>query len=192
MSSFDPHRDTASVGRLVSSRRTSKAGAFTLLAAILMITPMLGACGFRPLHADLDGTGQPSEKLAMVQIAPIPGRVGQQLRNELVFKATGGGQAPPPEYRLNIAIRERVTSTIVERSGDALRQVYNIDAKFTLTRMSDKIVVMKGSSFARAGFERFDSIFSNVRARFDAENRAAKTVAEDLRARLSAFLATGA
>lgn len=58
--------------------------------------------------------------------------------------------------------------------------------------MSDKIVVMKGSSFARAGFERFDSIFSNVRARFDAENRAAKTVAEDLRARLSAFLATGA
>jgi LPS-assembly lipoprotein len=192
MSSFDTHRDTATVGRLSSSRCMTPAGTLAILAVILMVTPMLGACGFRPLHADIDGTGSASEKLAAMQIAPIPGRVGQQLRNELIFKSTGGGLAPPAEYRLNIAIRERVTSTLVERTGDAKRQIYNLDAKFTLTRMSDKTELLKGSSFARAGFERFESIFSNVRARYDAENRAAKTVAQDLKARLSAFLATGA
>ncbi len=192
MSSFDTHRDTATVARLSSSCCMTPAGALAVLAVILLVTPMLGACGFRPLHADLDGTGSTSDKLAAIHIAPIPGRVGQQLRNELIFKATGGGQAPPAEYRLNIAIRQRVTSTLVERTGDAKRQIYNLEAKFTLTRLSDKAELLKGSSFSRAGFERFESIFSNVRARFDAENRAAKTVAQDLKARLSAFMATGA
>ena len=192
MSSFDPHRGTATVRRLPRSRCPMPVGALTVLALLLMVAPILGACGFRPLHADLDGTGGTSEKLAAIQIAPIPGRVGQQLRNELIFKATGGDLAPPPEYRLNIAIRETVTSTLVERTGDAQRQVYNLDAKFTLTRLSDKTVVLKGSSFARAGFERFESIFSNVRARYDAENRAGKTIAQDLKARLSAFMSTGA
>ncbi len=192
MSSFDSQRDIPTFGRLSTSLYTAPVGLLAILAVLLIITPFLGACGFRPLHADIDGTGPTSEKLAAIQIAPVPGRVGQQLRNELIFKATGGGLTPPPEYRLNIAIRERVTSTLVERTGDALRQVYNLDAEFTLTRLSDKSVVLKGSSFARAGFERFESIFSNVRARYDAENRAAKSVAQDLKSRLAAFMSTQA
>jgi LPS-assembly lipoprotein len=51
---------------------------------------------------------------------------------------------------------------------------------------------MSGTSYGRASFERFNSIFSNVRAREDAETRAAKVVAEDLKARLSAHLAGSA
>lgn len=192
MSSFDTHRDTAKDGRFSSSRCMMSVGPLAVLAVLLIVTPLLGACGFRPLHADIDGTGPVSEKMAAINIAPVPGRVGQQLRNELIFKTTGGGATPPSEYRLNIAVRERVTSTIVERTGEAKRQVYNLDAKFKLTRLSDNAVILEGSSFARAGFERFESIFSNVRARYDAENRAAKTVAQDLKARLSAFLSTGA
>ena len=50
-------------------------------------------------------------------------------------------------------------------------------------------MVLTGTSFARAGFERFESIFSNVRAREDAENRAARTLGDDLKSRLVAYLA---
>jgi LPS-assembly lipoprotein len=50
-------------------------------------------------------------------------------------------------------------------------------------------VVLSGTSYGRASFERNKSIFSNVRAREDAENRAAKVVGEDLKSRLSAHLA---
>jgi LPS-assembly lipoprotein len=57
-----------------------------------------------------------------------------------------------------------------------------------LIRLSDHAVVLSGKSYSRAGFERFTSIFSNVRAREDAENRAAETVGQDLRARLTAYL----
>ena len=53
-------------------------------------------------------------------------------------------------------------------------------------------VVLQGKSAGRAGFERFQSIFSNVRARQDAENRVANTVAQDLKTRLAAYLSGAA
>jgi LPS-assembly lipoprotein len=52
--------------------------------------------------------------------------------------------------------------------------------------------VLEGVSYSRAAFDRFNSIYSNVRARQEAETRAAKTVAEDLRTRISAFVSTAA
>jgi LPS-assembly lipoprotein len=41
-------------------------------------------------------------------------------------------------------------------------------------------------------FQRFESVFSNVRARKDAEDRAASTVADDLKSRLAAYLSNAA
>ena len=37
--------------------------------------------------------------------------------------------------------------------------------------------------------DRFQEIFANVRARYDAENRAATTVAESIKTRIAAYLA---
>ncbi len=145
--------------------------------------------GFRPLYgsSDLGGAGA-NEKLASVDIAPIPGRVGQRVRNELIFESTGGGLAAPPVYRLELAIRESVTATLVQIDGNAAGQVYNLDGAYKLIRIADKTVIAEGKSYGRAGFERMTSIFANVRARENAENRAAKTMGEELRTRLLAHL----
>ncbi|MBU2580854.1 MAG: hypothetical protein KJ622_03925 [Alphaproteobacteria bacterium] len=193
MLSFEPLQGSNSTGSRAPRRSTSARGSYlTALLVAMFVGPLLAACGdggFRPVHADLGGLTPASEKLAKLQISTIPGRVGQQLRNELIFQATGGAAPLPPEYTLEIAIREGVTSTLVRQTGDARGQVYNLDAKFKLTRISDKKVVLSGTSYSRAGFERFDSIYSNVRARRDAEDRAAKTIAVDMKSRLAAFLA---
>ncbi len=82
-----------------------------------------------------------------------------------------------------------MTSTLVRKDGNADAQVYSLEAPFTLVRIADNSVVLNGTSFARAGFERFESIFANVRAREDAENRAARTLGDDLKSRLVAYLA---
>ena len=158
---------------------------------------LLSACsdgsGFQPLYAtSAFGGANVEEKLAKVDVAPIPGRVGQRVRNELIFQATGGGAAPPPEYRLEIAVNESLTSTLVRVDGNASAQVYNLEAKFTLVRMSDKSVIMTGQASSRAAFDRLTSIFANVEAQKDAENRAAKTLGDELRTRLLAALATSA
>jgi LPS-assembly lipoprotein len=162
-----------------------------MLAAVL--TSGCGNSGFRPLYGS-SGVGGASvgEKLAQVDIGHIPGRVGQRIRNELIFQATGGGTPLPPTMRLEIAIRESVTSTLVKIDGDADGQIYGLEASFQLVRIADNSVLLTGSSYSRAGFERFSSIFSNVRAREDAENRASKSIGDDLKSRLSAFLSGSA
>lgn len=163
---------------------------------VLLGGAVLGGCGdggFRPMYGATGvGGAAAAEKLAQVDMSTIPGRVGQQLRNEFIYQSTGGGARVDPAYRLEVAIRESVTSTLVDTTGDARAQVYNLDASFKLIRISDSQVVMEGKSYSRAAFDRFSSIYSNVRAREEAENRAAKTIAEDLRTRISAYVATAA
>jgi LPS-assembly lipoprotein len=129
------------------------------------------------------------QKMSAVEVAPVPSRVGQRIRNELIYRNTGGGDPLPAAYKLEIAMRESITSTLVRSDGEALSQVYNLDAAFRLYDVKTKKQLLEGISYSRAGFERFTSNFSNVRAREDAENRAAKAVAIDIKTRLSAYLA---
>jgi LPS-assembly lipoprotein len=193
----------SSVGKRTALNRTTASqaagwrAASRLVLAAVLVAPLLTACGnsgFKPLYGSASlGGAQANERLAKVSIVTIPGRVGQQIRNELIFQATGGGgEVQQPDMRLEVAIRESVNSTLVRLDGESGSQIYNIEAKFQLVRISDNAVVLSGTSYGRASFERNLSIFSNVRAREDAENRAAKVVGEDLKARLSAHLASSA
>lgn len=172
---------------------SGRARRFCALATAAIAATIATGCadtGFRPLYGTASiGGADVSEKLTQVDIAPIPGRVGQQIRNEVIFQTTGGGHASPPAYRLEVVVRESITSTLVKVSGDASGSVYNLDADFRLIRISDKQVVMQGKSVSRAAFERFTSVFANVRARRDAEDRAATTIGQDLKTRVATYLA---
>lgn len=160
-----------------------------LMAAVLL--PGLAACGggsFKPMYAAQSGSSL-SSKMSQVSITTIPGRVGQQLRNELIFRATGGGgKATETAFRLDIVVRQRLSSQLVNIEGNAETQIYHIDADFQLTDTRANKVVFKGQSFGRAGFQRFQTIYANVRAKRDAENRTARTIAQDISGRVEAFL----
>ena len=109
----------------VTRRSVLRAFAVSAIAA-----PILAACGsggFKPMYGSLGG-GNLDEKLAKVDVAPIPGRVGQRIRNELIFETTGGGRPAPPAYRLEVVLRESVTATLVQVDGNAQGTVYNLDA----------------------------------------------------------------
>jgi len=160
-----------------------------------MLVAGCGNSGFHPLYATSSITGAPDvgAKLAKMEVAPIPGRVGQKLRNELIYESTGGGnEAVNPNYRLEIVITESISATLVQTDGNSSGSVYNLNATFRLVRLKDKTVALQGQSFGRSTFQRFDSVFSNVRARKEAEDRAANTVADDLKSRLAAYLSNAA
>lgn len=179
---------TQRIGATANAGRSRVRCAVVLAAALASVVSGCGGGGFQPLYGAAGIGAGADQKLAQVDTTNIPGRVGQRIRNEMIFQTSGGGNPAPSLYTLDIAIRESVTSTLVLINGDARSQIYNLDATFRLIRKSDKAVVLTGTSFGRAGFERNSSIFSNVRARDDAENRAASTVGQDLRSRLAAFL----
>jgi LPS-assembly lipoprotein len=163
----------------------------SLVAAMLIAAAVsLTACGFQPLYGTTAGGSRLGAVMAGVEVTPIPGRVGQKLRNELIFENTGGGEAGPTGYKLDIVIKESVLNTLVKISGDAKEQIYELDATFKLMKAGK--VILEGKATSRASYERVETIFSNVRARVDAENRAARTVAESIKVRLAAYLSQAA
>jgi LPS-assembly lipoprotein len=163
-----------------------------LLAALAVTAAIsLAGCGIQPLYGTTAGGSRLAAAMAGVDITPIPGRVGQRVRNELIFENTGGSGQTGTTYKLDIVIKESLTNELVKISGDAKAQVYELDATFKLIS-SDGRVVLEGKATSRAPYERFETIFSNVRARYDAENRAARTVAESIKIRIAAYLSQSA
>lgn len=159
------------------------------LGAVAGLAGCADGSGFRPLYGSLGGNNTEA-KLAQVDFTPIPGRNGQRIRNELMFKAYGGGSPMPPRYRMDIAIKESTTTTLVLRDGTSGGHIYQIDAKFQLIEIATKKVMLEGVSQSRASSERFTNVFSNVRSAEEAQERASKTIAVDLKARLAGFLST--
>jgi LPS-assembly lipoprotein len=159
-----------------------------LLAALALLALGLAGCGLQPLYGSTASGSRLAAVMSGVEVTPVPGRVGQRVRNELIFQNTGGGNPLPPTHRLEIVLTENITSTLVNVKGEAEGQIYSIQAAFRVIDIAQKKIVFQGASHARAGFERFESIYSNVRAREDAENRVARTIADDLKTRLAAYL----
>lgn len=165
-------------------------GALTAVAVGLAVAGCTS--GFQPMNASsFNGGGAGSERLAQVRFATIPGRVGQRIRNELIFTATGGDtDVAQKAYRLDVAIKERTTTALVSSTGDSAARIYNLDATFQLVSIRDNTVLLRGTSFGRAAVQRYSALYANERALRDAQDRAAGTVARDLRVRLETFLAT--
>ena len=164
-----------------------------LLAALALTAALsLAGCGIQPLYGTTAGGSRLGAVMAGVEVTPIPGRVGQRLRNELIFGNSGGsGEPVHSNYKLDIVIKESLISELVQITGNAQAQVYELNATFKLIT-HDGRVVLEGTATSRAAYERFQAIFSNVRARLDAENRAASDVAESIKVRVAAYLSQSA
>jgi LPS-assembly lipoprotein len=162
-----------------------------LLAAFAALS---AGCGWQPLYGPTASGANLNEVMRTVDISTVPGRVGQRIRNELIFKQTGGGERPTdkPKYRLDIAVRESLINTAVERTGDPKSQVYQLYTLFKLVRVADGVVVLEGHSNARAAFDKANSVFADIRAKIDAEDRAARTISEAINTRLAVYFSTNA
>lgn len=174
--------------RRSQNRGIERRSALKLIGVAGLVLPALSACGFRPLYRTSVNGGGVAHKMRSVEIAPIPGRVGQRVRNELIFKTTGGGRGAASQYRLDVIIRESINTLNVEATGEARGQVYVLKAEFKLVSLADRKIMFKGISNSRAALNNFESTFANVRARIDAENRAARTVADGISTRVAAYL----
>jgi LPS-assembly lipoprotein len=172
-------------------RQPSRLRAAGVITALAIGLPVLAGCsgnGFQPLYGQSGVGAGMQQRMAAVEFQKIPGRVGQRMRNELIFLSTGGGHPAPPEYRVETVIKQQVKTTLVKIDGDSRAQVYVLEAAFRIIDLKSKKVLLQGSSTSQAVFERFNPIFSNIRAREDAENRAARTVAREVHDRIAAFL----
>ncbi|MEP7030735.1 MAG: LPS assembly lipoprotein LptE [Pseudolabrys sp.] len=173
------------------------------LLAAFALAGLLAGC-FQPLYGDkavVGGAGL-GDKLAGVEVAEIKtprgtrlDRVGSEVRNELIYALTGGGGGLPPSYRLDIQLTSSNQQVIVDiNTARPDIQNYGIDAVYTLVDATNGKTVIKGSTFSRVSYDipGQQQRFAGDRGLRDAENRASKVIADNIRSRLASYFAAGA
>lgn len=154
----------------------------------------LAGCTVQPLYAPTPAaTAGQAAVFASVYIEPIDDRVGQELRNHLIFLMnSGGGQPANPAYGLTLTVKTTATDAAVvqisDSEGEPTARTVTVAGSYVLTRMDDDVVVSKRRSSASASYDVSLQEFANTRAQRDAENRAAREAAEHLRALIAADL----
>ena len=141
------------------------------------------------------------DKLSTVEVAPIAApngtrlaRVGVSVRNELMYQLTGGGARRTTNYRLDVRLSSTNLSVIVDvNTGRPDIQNYGIDATYTLTDVTNGKTVVTSTTFSRVSYNipGQQQRFAGDRGLRDAEDRAAKVIAENIRSRLASYFTAG-
>ena len=160
-------------------------------AAVASLALCLTGC-IQPLYGPTAGGSSVAAEMQAVKIEPIPERLGHYVENELIFAFNGTGSSPPPKYRLIVTLRERMVTPVINTfTGHAEAGDVNVDAQYKLLAVEgDGQPLTSGNLTQFVVYDRSTQRLSNVRAARDAEIRNAKTLADQIRTRIAAFLAT--
>lgn len=159
----------------------------TSLLLCLGLTTLLASCQVRPLY---DDTAATRENLGAIAYSDADDRIELEVRNQLVFM-TGGGAGEPatPQYRVDLKVESDVTGVLLEQSSDtATAGRVTVSADYTLERVADGTVLKAGHRQAVSLVDFPTQQFAKLRAVRDAENRAARELAELIRADLAMVL----
>jgi LPS-assembly lipoprotein len=183
-------------------RRGPAFGSGARLAAAMALAGLTAGC-FQPLYAtrSVNGGTPIGQALAQVQIERIAApngtpesRIAVNIQNALDFELTGGGGLISPTHRLTVTFNTTRSSIATDTTtGLVLAEITGINAIFTLTDLATGKSVMRASTFSRVSsdYPGQNQRFARVRARIDAEDRAAKVIAENIRNRLASFFVAG-
>ncbi len=164
-----------------------------VLAAALALA--VAGC-FRPLYGPTASGVPVQSSLAAVEVAKVNVPQGQEqlshyLRSELVFELDGSGTISQKNYRLTVNASEAVQITITDTiTGRADAAMLNVTARYTLTSLDGKREVLTGLARTSATYFRDPQRYASVRAARDAEIRASKQIAEEIKNRIAAHFAT--
>lgn len=159
------------------------------VAAAVLLCGLLAGC-FRPLYASRADDSSVATQLADIHIAEAETRPGQKIRNELIFAFTGGGEPAGAAYLLEFSVNRGLLGLLVQPNRDSDLRALRLEVSFKLSDKKTGKTIFSGKTVSRASYEHDKQLFSNERALIDAEDRAARVVADDIRTRVSAFFAS--
>ncbi|TPN62589.1 hypothetical protein FJ986_25465 [Mesorhizobium sp. B1-1-1] len=182
-----PDREKTELSRLL--RRVALAGLVGSLA-------LVSACQVRPLYssAPLSTGSSANAELASIAIKPVRTRYGQQVRNNLIFGfGRGAGEPASPAYSLDLGVTEAVESSALVQVGtdqdEPTAGSVTLTAGYRLTDAKTGAVIATGRRAITSSFDRPRQEFAAYRAQIDAENRAARELANALQLSIAQDLA---
>lgn len=157
------------------------------MVAIVALGFALSACQVRPLYSETNGV---AGKLSSVSFSDPSSRVGQEVRNRLVFfTGRGAGEPAKAEYNVDLRVSSVAAGVLYVQSSDtSLAGRVTVTADYTLKRASDGQVIKAGNRSAISLVDFPVQEFAKLRAIRDGENRAAREVADLVGADIAAAL----
>jgi len=172
------------------------------ISAVISLGLLNAAC-FQPLYAtrSVNGGVPLGAALAQVQVERIDApngtpeaRIAVEIQNQMDFELNGGGGLISPTHKVKVRMSTSRMSLLTDiTTGRVESEITGVDANFTLTELATGKAVLTGRTFARVSsdYPGQQQRFARVRARLDAEDRAAKVIAENIRTRLASFFVAG-
>jgi LPS-assembly lipoprotein len=172
------------------------------LSVVFGLAGLCAAC-FQPLYATKSITGEKSvgAALAQVQLERVAApngtpesRIAVEIQNDLELELNGSGGVISPTHKLAVRFTTSRGSVITDvTTGRVEAEITGIDSTFTLTELATGKAVMSGRTFSRVSsdYPGQQQRFARVRARLDAEDRAAKVLAENIRTRVASYMVAG-
>jgi len=160
--------------------------AAAVMAAALLLAVASG-CTVRPLLATQPETGgsEIAGNLSSVSVNPVRTRFAQEVRNELIFLLQGGSAQPAaPRYMLDLSVTRSVISAVdvqIAEENEPTAGTVTLTGTYRLTDASTGGVLAQGRRQVSSAFDRPLQEFAVLRAQRDAENRAARELAELIR-----------
>ena len=169
---------------------------FVRAGILLALAVGMAGCQVRPLYSDAASVTSPgvaNAALGSIGINEPKDRVSQEVRNQLIFGLTGGaGEPASPAYMLDLGVTKRTVGVAnapvvaaTENQPTAGNMV--LTSLYSLKDMTGKEVA-SGKRMVTASFDRPAQQYAVLRAERDAENRAARELADMLKLALAAEL----
>jgi LPS-assembly lipoprotein len=152
----------------------------------MLMALALGACGFHPLYGTIDG--KPGIDMSSIYVKPIPERTGYVLRNDLLDLFDSMGNPDGAKYRLEIELKtQRVALGFLE-NAQITRYNFYLTARYQLVSTTTSKPVKRGIARTITSYNVVSSPYATVTAEKDAQDRAARDIAETIRTELAVFL----
>lgn len=165
-----------------------------MVAALALVS----ACTVRPLYSNqpLSPGSQlsASTELGSISIKPVKTRYAQQVRNNLIFAfGQGSGEPVSPAYTLDLGVTELVESAAIvqvqTQEDEPTAGTVTLTANYVLRDTATNTVIAVGKRSIPSSFDKPRQEFAAYRAQIDAENRAARELADLLRLSIAQDLA---
>lgn len=152
------------------------------------LASLTAACGYRPLYGggSRSGGGVTAE-LAKVYVPPIPERYGQIMRNEMEHAIAAAGRSQPKLYTLAVGLDRQRVELGIRKDATATRANIQISATFALMKGDQEL--LRDSMTTLASYNILDNQYSTIISEENAEERAARDLADRIIQRVAVFLA---
>ncbi|GAB4154915.1 MAG: hypothetical protein Tsb0016_27020 [Sphingomonadales bacterium] len=155
---------------------------------ILILFGLLAAgCGFEPLYAERGSTNV-IDRLAGVDIAPIPDRLGQMVHNHLRQGITPEGESETVTHRLEVDLLESIEGFGFRSDESITRERVRLIAHYRLIDAESGAIVVDETTHADSSIDVLLSDYATYSAEQAASARNARQVADTILARITLYM----